>query len=64
MALGGVTTSLMQQQLRGDVGAPIDYDRLAQATARALRQSPPITKWSDFKAAENRANFTDQNSNS
>lgn len=59
MALGGVTQPLVQQQLRGDAGLTADYKRLAQATAKALRQSPPITKLSDFKAAEGRAGFTD-----
>jgi hypothetical protein len=62
MALGGVTTSLMQQQLRGDVAAPIDYDRLGRATAKALRENPPVNRWTDFQAAQNRATFTEKNS--
>jgi hypothetical protein len=42
----------------------IDYDRLAEVTAKALRQNPPVNRWSDFKTAESRAGLTDQLANS
>jgi hypothetical protein len=64
LALGGLTMPLVQQQLRGDVGVPIDYERLAQATAKALRKSPPRTIISDIKAGFDRDTFTQGQSNS
>jgi hypothetical protein len=42
----------------------IDYDQLGQAKAKALRQNPPVNRWSDFKAVESRAAFTDTQANS
>ncbi|MVN78090.1 hypothetical protein GO988_17305 [Hymenobacter sp. HMF4947] len=63
MAMGGVATPLVLDQLRGPAGPAIDYNRLAQATAQALRQSPPHVKWVDFKAAEGRAGYTDKLAN-
>jgi hypothetical protein len=42
----------------------IDYDQLGQAKAKALRQNPPVNRWSDFKAAEKWAGYTIQMANS
>ncbi|MGI4735545.1 MAG: hypothetical protein ACRYG7_10240 [Janthinobacterium lividum] len=64
MALGGVTQPLVLDQMRGNAAPVIDYDRLAEANARALRRNPPVTRWADFKAAEGRAGFTDSLANS
>jgi len=63
MALGGLSQVQAFDQLRGQAGPPIDYERLAQATAKALRQSPPVTRWSDFKAATTRDEFTQRKAN-
>jgi hypothetical protein len=63
MALGGVAQPLVLDQLRGNAGESINYDKLGAATAKALRQNPPVNRWSDFKAAESRAGFTDSVSN-
>jgi hypothetical protein len=59
MALGGLSQPVALQQLRGSAAPAIDYERLAEANARALRKNPPITRWSDYKAAEGRARFTE-----
>lgn len=48
MAMGGVAQPLILDQLRGQ-SVPIDYERQAQATAKALRISPPITRIVDVK---------------
>lgn len=60
MALGGVAQPLIQQQLRGDVGAPIDYNQLARACAQ-LQVKATI---SDVDAGLARKAFTDRQSNS
>jgi hypothetical protein len=60
MALGGVAQpALVLDQLRGNAGDSINYERLGEATAKAIRKNPPVNRWSDFKAAESRAGFTD-----
>ncbi|MBO2010862.1 hypothetical protein [Hymenobacter negativus] len=59
MALGGIAAPLLSQQGGGPSVAPIDYARLGASVAEALRKNPPVTKWSDFKAAEGRAAYTD-----
>jgi hypothetical protein len=63
MALGGVAPALVLNQLRGGAGDAIDYDRLGEATAQALRKNPPVNRWSDFKAAEGRDAETQRLSN-
>jgi hypothetical protein len=60
MALGGISVPLAQQQLRGDVAAPIDYTRLA----KALTKVNIYTRTSDTKAALDRDAFTQAQSNS
>lgn len=69
MAVGGITSALVRESVNGRVGTPgalgttvnvppVDYERLAQATAKALRQSPPVTRVSDIKAGLNRDSYT------
>lgn len=64
MALGGVSQPLILDQLRGAAGDGINYERLSEATAKALRKSPPITRISDVQAGLGRAAETQQLSNS
>jgi hypothetical protein len=60
MALGEVVQpALILDQLRGSSGDSINYERRGEATAKALRKNPPVTRWPDFKAVESRAGFTD-----
>lgn len=64
MALGGMAyPALAQQQLQGSAGAVIDYDRMAEANARALRKSPPIALVKDVQAGLDRAAETARLSN-
>ncbi|MBX0290960.1 hypothetical protein K3G63_10950 [Hymenobacter sp. HSC-4F20] len=49
MALGGVTSSALVRESLAGAQQGIDYERLGQATAKALRQSPPITRIVDVK---------------
>ena len=52
----------MRDAMRGEAGL-IDYELLAQATARALRKSPPIAQIVDIKAGLARDEFTNSISN-
>jgi hypothetical protein len=63
MALGGVAPTLLLDQLRGGAGEVINYERLGEATAKALRKSPPITRISDVQAGFDRAAETQRLSN-
>ncbi|GGG34177.1 hypothetical protein [Hymenobacter glacieicola] len=64
MALGGVAQSALVRESLAGPQAGIDYERLGQATAKALRQSPPITRISDVKDGLNRDSFTEGLANS
>jgi hypothetical protein len=63
-ALGGISASVVRDSLSGPQVAAIDYDKLAQATAKALRENPPITRISDVKSGLSRSDFTDRMANS
>ena len=60
MALGGVTSTEVNSQLRAQMGEPIDYNKLANA----LRKVPLSVSVRDTKAAAQRDDFTQSMSNS
>lgn len=63
MAVGGVAQPLILDQLRGNVAA-MDHQAIGLAVAAALRQNPPVNRWSDFQQAQARNAFKDTLANS
>jgi hypothetical protein len=63
MALGGISTPQVLDSLRGQA-APATAAAIGKEVADSLRKNPPVNRWVDFNAAQNRAAFTDKNSNS
>lgn len=59
MALGGVASARVPEQLRGGATQVINPAQLGAAVAAALRKQPPVIRWVDYKQAESRAGFTD-----
>jgi hypothetical protein len=63
MQMGGISTPAVRDYL-GGTSEPIDYERMGEATAKALRKNPPINRWSDFTDAKGRAEYTEAQASS